>query len=114
MNVLLQWCRRGRCVPTFHFAPNDEGAHSSKTTLDSLLAPSGDGSSNWTTVSDCRSGCLYGADDTLSGGSVGITTLIRTCPGQHTCPKVTVHYQVNDYIFHSFQHEIHCWLKLGM
>ena len=47
----------------------------------------------WMTVSECESGCLYGLDDTLSGGSVGLSTRVRSCPPDQNCQRVSVHYQ---------------------
>lgn len=35
--------------------------------------------SEWTKLSDCESGCLFGASGRLREGSIGLKTFRRTC-----------------------------------
>lgn len=59
-----RWCRGGRCVH------RDRGGGGG--VVDG-------GWSEWTSFSDCASGCLRGADGSLRGGSTGVVVATRRC-----------------------------------
>jgi len=66
-----KWCRRGHCSSRVQFR------HYENTTT-SVNDP-GRQHQSWLTVSSCASGCLYGNDHTLAGGSTALTVQVFRC-----------------------------------
>ncbi|KAI9550354.1 hypothetical protein GHT06_001581 [Daphnia sinensis] len=79
------WCRRSRC--------------SSRTRTQNYNAdPTSHANSeysSWSVVTPCASGCLYGGNS-LSSGSMAISTHIQNCKYNSPCDNISVRYRTCD------------------